>query len=396
MHGAKGLEYPIVALANLGTEHTPKAVPVPREDESFLHFRVGTKERGYFSTTGWDEIWDQEKKYALAERLRMLYVAATRARDHLLIPCATGRESADELLGTLVHALPHDETLVEEVDASELVAPAVPEETAGKVAKREVDAAVAERERWASERGELMIRARRERDIETASSRERAQGPLAAEVSTFGAALVLGEGPPIPTGDAVHMVMERVSLRDAADLESIADDVCLEGDIYDELDDVIAMCRACLGATSVQRAVARGAFWREVPFVLSRDVGADSGGGAGRTSLDRTAARGRAYARGSRDGNGADPADPFTGPLVNGRVDLVHRDGDELVVIDYKTDRDVTKENAEEHAREHHAGQAEVYAQALSAATGLPVREVVFVYCKAGVEVAFRDGAVVR
>ena len=88
-------------------------------------------------------------------------------------------------------------------------------------------------------------------------------------------------------------------------------------------------------------------------------------------------------------------ADPFTGPLVNGRVDLVHRDGDELIVIDYKTDRDVTKENAEDHAREKHSGQAEVYAQALAAASGLPAREVVFVYCKAGVEVAFRDGEII-
>ena len=49
----------------------------------------------------------------------------------------------------------------------------------------------------------------RERDIEVASSRERAQGPLAAEVATFEAALVIGQGPPIPIGDAVHMVMER-------------------------------------------------------------------------------------------------------------------------------------------------------------------------------------------
>src|SRR5439155_26384911 len=37
MHGAKGLEYPIVALANLGTEWHAQAAPVPEEAKRFLH-----------------------------------------------------------------------------------------------------------------------------------------------------------------------------------------------------------------------------------------------------------------------------------------------------------------------------------------------------------------------
>ena len=65
-------------------------------------------------------------------------------------------------------------------------------------------------------------------------------------------------------------------------------------------------------------------------------------------------------------------------------------------MIDYKTDKDVNAETAEAHALEKHSGQAEIYAPALVAATGLPVREVVFVYCTAGVEVRLREGAVIR
>src|SRR5205823_1990719 len=163
------------------------------------------------------------------------------------------------LLGEIVRVLPEDEGLVERVPIDQVTAPASPEEKPVRRGKREVDAAERERERWAAERDELRRRAGRERDIETASSRERAQGAFAA-----------------------------------------------------------------------QRC------WREVPFVLSRDGVGGNGAAAG--------------------------ADPFTGPLTTGRVDLVYQDGEELVVVDYKTDTDVTKDTAEDYAREHHSGQSEVYA----------------------------------
>jgi hypothetical protein len=90
-------------------------------------------------------------------------------------------------------------------------------------------------------------------------------------------------------------------------------------------------------ATSVKHAFAAPRCWREVPLVLSRDGAL---------------------------------ADPFAGPLVTGRVDLVCQDGGELVVVGYEAASDVTVENAEKHACEHDSRQSEVYAQALSAATG--------------------------
>ena len=173
---------------------------------------------------------------------------------------------------------------------------------------------------------------------------------------------MIGQGPPIPIGDAVHMVMERVTLPGAQDLEQIADDVCKEGAITEDMADVLSMCRACFEAPSVNRALELGGWWREVPFMIDH----------------------------ARDGE-----DPLRAPLTNGRVDLVERDGDELVVVDYKTDKQVSKDTAEQYARDHHAGQGEVYAHGLSTATGLKVREVAFVYCKAGAEVRLSDGKVI-
>ncbi|MBO0744128.1 MAG: UvrD-helicase domain-containing protein [Candidatus Dormibacteraeota bacterium] len=357
IHGAKGLEFPVVALANLGNPPLNERGPIPREAERFLHFRVGSGSKsrhGHYATPGYDDACQVERQASDAERLRLLYVGATRARDHLMIPCIRGRGAAPHLLGELVNALPDDESLVLELDAGALVAGPAETVTSWAVAPDELTAAEREEGRWRDRRRRLLVAASRERDIVTATSRERATTPLAAEVATFDAALMVSEGPPIPVGDAVHLVMERVTLPGADDLETIAEDVCLEGDIATELDDVVSMCRACLRAGCVRHALAGGGFWREVPFVVRRG------------------------------GEGA---------LTTGRVDLVHRDGDELVVIDYKTDKDVTEDTAEQYTRRHHAGQAEVYQQALAEGSGLPVREVTFVYCRAGVQVTLRPSA---
>ena len=72
------------------------------------------------------------------------------------------------------------------------------------------------------------------------------------------------------------------------------------------------------------------------------------------------------------------------GPLTNGRVDLVFRDGDELVVVDYKTDKDVTKDTAEAVRARAPRRPGRGLHTGLATATGLKVREVAFVYCKAG------------
>jgi ATP-dependent helicase/nuclease subunit A len=366
VHGAKGLEYPIVALANLSARNLNHAQPVPREHERFLHFRVGagtSGRHGHFKTPGYDAAWEQEKHHVEAERLRLLYVGATRAREHLIVPCVAGIVGASGLLAALAQNLPDDNNLVQRIEIADLDLQAAEEIEPPLATEEDITRGVVERDTWLSDVKQLKHVAAEPRKIETASARERPRGPLAAEVATFDAALLIGDGPPLPIGDALHMVMERVTLPHAHDLEQIADDVCKEGAITDDTDDVVSMCRACLDSPSVKRAVELGIWWREVPFVINH--------------------------AGERE-----PAE--RAPLTNGRVDLVFRDRDELVVVDYKTDKDVTEETAEAYAKKHHAGQSEVYAQGLGTATGLKVREVVFVYCKAGAEVRLREGAVVR
>ncbi len=86
IHGAKGLEFPVVVLAGLSTQPPNTAPAVVWNAAGTPEFTIGTKARNTRVTTaGYEEARDAEKAHDEAERLRLLYVAMTRARDHLVI-----------------------------------------------------------------------------------------------------------------------------------------------------------------------------------------------------------------------------------------------------------------------------------------------------------------------
>ena len=169
--------------------------------------------------------------------------------------------------------------------------------------------------------------------------------------------LMSGKGPPLPVGDALHRTMELVSLPDAEDLEEVARAVCEEADVSDHLDEVLAMARNCLASEVVQRAIRSGAWWREVGFVVPEEGSRENG-----------------------DGGSASSKAGYT----TGRVDLVFRDGQGVVVVDYKTNA------VGEAATEGHSGQAETYARGVGAATGLGVSDVVLVFARTGAEAGLK------
>jgi ATP-dependent helicase/nuclease subunit A len=111
------------------------------------------------------------------------------------------------------------------------------------------------------------------------------------------------------------------------------------------LPEVLDLARRCLASASVQRALSADRYEREVPFAAVLNDGTQ---------------------------------------LV-GRMDLVFREGDGLVIVDFKTD-DVTTAEKVDAATAGHSGQAAAYAHAVERATGLAVREVVLVFARAGVE----------
>lgn len=348
IHAAKGLEFPVVCLGNLESTGSNQAAPVPDAPANTIELKVGSKKkRTSFCTPGWDDASEREKDALQAERDRLLYVACTRARDHLVIPAANSPDQAKGFLARLMESIQgeggtdsgfHVYDVGALSDVQEVQAPV--ETTADDAAVR---AAADTRAEWAAARAALVREAATGIEIVNASSIKVETRPIAAqreaapdsdEVSTIN----VGGTPPLELGDAFHRVMERVSLPDAEDLEPLARAICAEAQIPD-LDLVVEMARRCLDSDIVRRAIASGDMHREIPFVIEGEDGA----------------------------------------VIVGRIDLLFRDGEDVVVLDYKTDRD---ENPETHG-----AQARNYALAVRETLGVD-GEVHLLYARSGTTAA--------
>ena len=103
IHSAKGLEWPIVIPINSTTSPQSDMPFLYRRRDDSVHFRMYT-----FPSPDYDNVAQQEAGELRRERVRLWYVALTRARDLLLLPRQTERIPNDWLsLVTLdINALP--------------------------------------------------------------------------------------------------------------------------------------------------------------------------------------------------------------------------------------------------------------------------------------------------
>jgi ATP-dependent helicase/nuclease subunit A len=95
VHGAKGLEYPIVLLAGLSWYPQDNRAPVYAVDRfsGEVAVCIGTKSRNSrFMLGDVERLAGLESQHTLAEAARVLYVAATRARDHLVVSLYQGKQ----------------------------------------------------------------------------------------------------------------------------------------------------------------------------------------------------------------------------------------------------------------------------------------------------------------
>ena len=99
IHKSKGLDFPLVIAASLGLQKKAqsKTLLADRHKLKMFAVKTGSQEAGR-RTEGWEELVEGDRRRADAELIRLLYVALTRARDHLIISTHTcKREKIEEI-----------------------------------------------------------------------------------------------------------------------------------------------------------------------------------------------------------------------------------------------------------------------------------------------------------
>jgi len=270
-------------------------------------------------TGGYGARLDIERAAEREEGLRLLYVGATRARDHLVVSLHH-KETA-----TRSHAY----RVVNDAGDLSMGGP-TPAGLGARPAPLQATRPVPERTEWNDERSRRFAEATRTSAVAaTALSGDADHEPAETPAWKRGRA-----GTAI--GRAVHSVLQSVDLATGVDLEALTRAQAAAEGVADRVGEVIRAARAALESNAVRGAVASGRFWREVY------VGAE-----------------------------------IEGTTLEGFVDLlVERDGD-LVVVDYKTDR-VQGDPDALVARYRLQGAA--YAAALEEVLGRPVTECTFVF----------------
>jgi ATP-dependent helicase/nuclease subunit A len=369
IHGAKGLEFPIVFLSGLeGFDHPRPAAKVLFDPAGIPQARIvmGFESPGYAAAAAADKLLEGE------ERRRLLYVAVTRARDYLFVDVSR-KERGGSLLMKLADACSEfpaawtrpptpAEPAPTTASSVERRAPGPEDGTAEEIEwvrrRREVVAAGAKQEAWsATALARLEDRGGRAAAVSVTSTRPDAGSPR-LEPSSEPIDPPSGEEQRL-IGRAVHDTLAKVALdrwavaatddgERSVEVSRIAAGATdAQGLESGRTPQVVRLVRHALGAPTV-RAIARARYFRELPLAAPVEL------------------------PGGRSG------------VIEGFADLVGQLDDGLVVVDFKTFID---RNTGSHATEpEHLRQVAAYAYALEAATGLSVDRAVVCYL-------FDDGA---
>ena len=366
IHGAKGLEFPIVIMTGLGAGRSapPASVRIlPDRTAGTIEVRCGA-----FQTPGFEEAQRNDQIMDEAEHVRLLYVAATRARDHLVLSLFHAKDACDA--ARVVEALNSYDAgryKVIETLPSRTAAPAMTDRAGECLDPPDLSPEdhARDEEDWLRRRRELvdelanvpMVAASSLSRMEAARFEggakvfERADGvePEAAAAATLDDGtdddLAVDDVDPLsdaeePTalGRAVHLVLEWLASTESSALDVLVRRAAIRHRIPGDVEDVKRLALAAAASPIVREAWASAGCWREVP------VG---------TEVD--------------------------GKLLLGRIDLLYQKPDSsLGIVDFKTDR-VDRDQVAARAAGYRA-QGGAYALAIERATGHRVSSVAFVF----------------
>jgi ATP-dependent exoDNAse (exonuclease V) beta subunit len=319
LHKAKGLEAPVVFLADAAHAFEfPVVLRVVREGPvptGYLRVAREGMGPGSMVTLGQPIDWQtheaEEKKYHGAERLRLLYVAGTRAKD-LMVVCRSDNPRANEAWGDFDGYLAR---------MPELKVPA-----AKPVAKKlEADLSAKARALAESGRAERHDRARLPSWAAATVTGEKARLAAAERArNTAQDAAAAAAVPDTPShrvdagfawGTLIHGLLEHAIRHESAtrdDLARLAQWLTVETpDLRPFIPEALDLVEAASKAPFWQDARAGAEVQVEVPFAVRLDPGTSAGAGA----------------------PGGVPA------ILRGIIDLAYRASDGWRILDYKTDQ---------------------------------------------------------
>lgn len=354
IHKAKGLEFPLVILGDAAYQSRSRVGEgIVNREAGHLEMRLGNRTVN-IATRGWEAAGEKEKLREAAEDARLLYVAATRARDYLVIPLVPGDkkrflgplwgslETADDIRwGQELTPFGHTGPAVKIYDSRRLDVEKKdlrPFRIAIEAKKKKRDSQSLNRFRaWEQELEEIHRSGEKgERTIAASALAEKREEPKIGKSWNRGRGALFGS--------FVHELFYHVELRHPKALEIMARTL---GKKYGLADDEtmrgVELVQWGLTADVVKRAALSRRVWRELPFVYNH-----------------------------------------RGSLIEGFVDLAFEENGEIVVVDFKTD-EVEGKELEERTRRY-APQGVVYAMALEKIARKRVKEVVFLFLSARIE----------
>jgi ATP-dependent helicase/nuclease subunit A len=328
IHGAKGLEFPIVIMTGWGSRRNLRA-PVAVPDRVGGRLALGI---GDFATVDFEDAVQHERALDEAESLRLTYVAATRARDHLILSLFRRANATD------VHATAFALNLESwaRAESIQLAGPSgrdvPPAATLPSISVEEHKQAENE---WISRR-QATIDAHRGLRIQTPTGLSHAADKEELVAQEEQSAFRRGRAR-TSLGRAVHAVLQTINLATLDGLDDLAGIAASVEGVPGRVSEVASLVRAAAASEPVRRALTSNRYWREVP------VGAQ-----------------------------------LEGVLLEGVIDLLYEDRGKLVVVDYKTDR-LSASDLEKRKLIYRL-QGGGYALLVEAATKSVVEDVSFVF----------------
>ena len=344
VHAAKGLEFPVVILTGLNNNRRSRVGSVIF-DGGEIGIGVGSPP-DRFLTAEYEAKYEQEETREYEEHVRLLYVATTRARDHLVLSLHRPDKRNAKMDSTqMVELLEEHDDLWQQVELQpEYQAQAITQGRQNTTVSQSnfapSDHTLEAREEWKRSRQEILAKQGKPSSVAATALAGIVKDEADADGSTdeFQASRRGRGGAPL--GRAVHAVLQTIDLETGAGIEATARAQAAAEGIPHLQSRVEDLAWAAVNSHIVRRAVSSGRYWREALV-----------------------------------------AAPIGEGVLEGFIDLLFEDDGELVVVDYKTDA-IDADSAEYIANDRYREQAGSYALITEQVTNKRVKDVVFLFLR--------------